>query len=62
MFCELFRKLMARIDDPVCQQVAELKLQNYANKEIAKKLGISEATVERKLARIRNTWDQLDQD
>jgi RNA polymerase sigma factor (sigma-70 family) len=38
------------------RQLAKLKLQGYRNDEIAKKLGRSIATVERKLKLIRSIW------
>ena len=36
--------------------MAMWKMEGYTNDEIAAKLGVSVATVERKLARIRATW------
>jgi RNA polymerase sigma factor (sigma-70 family) len=43
--------------DPQQKQVAQGKLEGLENAEIAKKLGCSQRTVERKLHVIRRTWD-----
>jgi len=43
--------------DPVQRQVARGKLEGLGNAEIARELGCSERTVERKLHVIRRTWD-----
>jgi DNA-binding CsgD family transcriptional regulator len=31
-------------------------MEGYTNKEIAERMGVSEPTIERKLARIRKLW------
>jgi RNA polymerase sigma factor (sigma-70 family) len=43
--------------DPVQRQVAQAKLEGRENAEIARQLGCSERTVERKLQVIRRIWD-----
>ena len=53
--CEL---LLGRLDDPALRTTALLKLEGYANEEIADRLGCTVRTVERKLARIRETWSR----
>lgn len=44
------------LDESVLRQIAELKLQDSTNGEIARELGVSKRTVERKLRRIRALW------
>ena len=44
--------------DAVLQEIAICKLDGFADTEIAKRLNIATRTVERKLARIRGTWEQ----
>jgi DNA-directed RNA polymerase specialized sigma24 family protein len=44
------------LDESVLRQIAELKLQESTNGEIARELGVSKRTVERKLRRIRALW------
>ncbi|MGO9114379.1 MAG: sigma-70 family RNA polymerase sigma factor [Thermoguttaceae bacterium] len=44
--------------DPVQKQVAKGKLEGRENAEIARELGCSERTVERKLQVIRRIWDE----
>jgi RNA polymerase sigma factor (sigma-70 family) len=52
------RARMERLGDPTLRSVAALKLEGYTNQEIAERIGCSIPTVERKLRRIRNIWDQ----
>jgi RNA polymerase sigma factor (sigma-70 family) len=49
-------RLLALLDDET-RQVAVMKLEGYTNAEIAKRFGIVERSVERKLARIRLEWE-----
>ncbi len=43
---------------PVQRQVAQGKLEGRENAEIARQLGCSQRTVERKLQVIRRIWDE----
>lgn len=49
-------RLFSALPDEVLRTVALKKLEGFQNTEIAKELGVSERTVERKLNRIRNLW------
>jgi DNA-directed RNA polymerase specialized sigma24 family protein len=49
-------RLLDLLSDESLQRVALLKLEGYTNEEIRKLLGCSTATIERKLARIRQKW------
>lgn len=52
--------LLRKLDDPVLQRVAGLRLDGATRGEIAAELGISVPTVDRKLRLIRETWrDEL---
>ncbi len=53
------QRLFGCLDEPILQQIADEKLQGYTNGEIARKHGISERTVERKLRRIRVFWQEV---
>ena len=57
MVVEQLEVLLARLEDSVAREVATMKLEGYANKEIAAKIGCSLRTVERKLWVIRIKWD-----
>jgi DNA-directed RNA polymerase specialized sigma24 family protein len=50
-------RLLGLLGDETLRRVATLKLEGYANEEVAKELGCSLATVERKLRRIRHAWE-----
>jgi RNA polymerase sigma factor (sigma-70 family) len=50
-------KRLFEVLDPVQRQVAQAKLEGRENAEIARQLGCSERTVERKLQVIRRIWD-----
>ena len=52
------RELLARLPDDSLRDIALLKLEGYTNDEIAARLERSRATVERKLAYIRRTWEE----
>lgn len=52
---EQCRRLLEMLDDDL-QAVAVAKMQGYQNKEIAKQLGWSVRTVERRLQLIRKRW------
>ena len=57
MMTENVSRLFAVLD-PVQRQVAQGKLEGRENAEIARGLGCSERTVERKLQVIRRIWDE----
>jgi DNA-directed RNA polymerase specialized sigma24 family protein len=48
--------LFASLRNEVLRRIATLRLEGHSNPEIAKLLGISVRSVERKLKLIRNTW------
>jgi DNA-directed RNA polymerase specialized sigma24 family protein len=50
-------RLLARLEDETLGTIALRKLEGYTNEEIARLLGCSLPTVERKLARIRKKWN-----
>ena len=49
-------RLMDRLGDAKASAAALDKMEGYSNAEIAARLGCSEATVERKLRLVRDTW------
>jgi RNA polymerase sigma factor (sigma-70 family) len=51
------RRLVEQLDDPDLRAVALWKMEGYTNEEIALQVGRSLPTVERKLRRIRKTWE-----
>jgi DNA-directed RNA polymerase specialized sigma24 family protein len=53
---EEYHRLMEQLGDTTLQKVATWKLEGYTDEEIAARLGCVTRTVERKLARIRQTW------
>jgi RNA polymerase sigma factor (sigma-70 family) len=55
---EEFRRRIETLADPTLRAVAIAKLEGYTNDEIGEQLGCSTPTVERKLQRIRNLWEQ----
>ncbi len=57
MMSENVSRLFAVLD-PTQRQVAQGKLEGLENAEIARQLGCSERTVERKLQVIRRIWDE----
>lgn len=56
-FNDSFSQALARLQDNVARDVALLKLEGYANLEIADRLAVSLSTVERKLRLVRETWE-----
>ncbi len=57
---EEIKQRLEQLDDGILLEVALLKLQDYTNAEIAKRLGVVERTVERKVQVIRKIWgDEL---
>lgn len=55
---EAIQTLVHRLGDKTLQVIAERKLEGFDNADIARDLGVSTRTVERKLARIRQEWDE----
>jgi DNA-directed RNA polymerase specialized sigma24 family protein len=53
---EQVRRLLGLLGDEGLRRLAVRKLEGYTNAEIAAELGCVEATVERKLQRIRGLW------
>lgn len=54
---EEHQRLLGLLRDDTQRQIAELRMQGYANQEIADKLNLSIRSVERKLNLIRETWE-----
>jgi RNA polymerase sigma factor (sigma-70 family) len=52
------QRLLGMLKEPQLRQVAELRMEGYTNQEVADLIGRSLPTVERKLARIRATWER----
>ncbi len=50
------QQLLDKLPDEQLRQIAVLKLEGFTNRDIAIQLGVAEATVERRLARIRRNW------
>jgi RNA polymerase sigma factor (sigma-70 family) len=55
---EAIQSLVLALGDKTLQVIAQRKLEGYANDDIAKELNVSTRTVVRKLARIRQEWDE----
>lgn len=55
---ETCRCLLERLPDDELRQIALSKMEGRTNDEIGVRLGVSLATVERRLALIRKTWDR----
>ena len=53
---ETCENLLASLPDDSCRKIALLMLENYTAEQVAKKLGCSRRTVQRKLLVIRRTW------
>jgi DNA-directed RNA polymerase specialized sigma24 family protein len=53
---EQCRHLLAGLPDEQLRQIALLKLEGYTSREIAKQLDLALATIDRRLARIRQIW------
>jgi len=56
MMAEECQRLLERLDDPDMETLAVAKMEGYTNEEIAKRLGCSVRTVERRLHLIRKKW------
>jgi RNA polymerase sigma factor (sigma-70 family) len=57
-FADECRRLFDALKDEMLRAVALAKMEGYTNKEIADRLELSEPTIERKLRRIRQTWEK----
>lgn len=55
---EAIQSLVRALNDKTLQLIAQRKLEGYGNDEIAQELNVTTRTVIRKLARIRQEWDQ----
>ena len=55
---EEYGRLMECLDDDTQRTIAQLKLEGYTNKQVARQLRCSLSTVARKLWLIRSTWSQ----
>lgn len=53
-----FSYLLSRLRDDKLRQIAVLRLQGCSNEEIRRNLGVSSATMTRKLRLVRETWQQ----
>ena len=53
---EQCRHLLARLPDEQLRQIALLKMEGYSGREIAERLDLAPATIDRRLARIRQLW------
>ena len=51
-------RLLERLEDDALRTIALRRLEGYENTEIARELGCAVRTVERRLALIRQTWEQ----
>jgi len=57
LIAEQCEALLDELRDDSLRRVAVMKMEGYSNREIARSLECSLATVERKLARIRDKWE-----
>jgi RNA polymerase sigma factor (sigma-70 family) len=55
---ESMTRLLSALKDDQLRQIALARLEGYSNAEIARQIGRSEVTVERRLNLIRETWLQ----
>jgi DNA-directed RNA polymerase specialized sigma24 family protein len=53
---EQCQHLLKHLGDDTLRKIAVWKMEGFKNREIAKKLGCVEGTIERKLRVIRNSW------
>lgn len=59
IFIEEFERLLEVLSKAELRKIAMLKFEGYTNAEIAKELGRTERTIERKLERIRSEWGEV---
>lgn len=55
---EEYQRLLSLLNDPQLESIAVAKMEGYTNKIIAKQLGYSVCTIERRLHLIRKIWEQ----
>ncbi len=55
---DAIQTLVHTLGDDTLQTIAKRKLEGYTNEDIAKELNVSARTVVRKLARIRQEWEE----
>ncbi|MDP7204517.1 MAG: ECF-type sigma factor, partial [Pirellulaceae bacterium] len=55
---ESLELLLGLLPDDEHRVIANMRMEGHSNQEIAEKLGCTERTVERRLKRIRDTWEQ----
>jgi DNA-directed RNA polymerase specialized sigma24 family protein len=58
LLAEECRLLLARLDDPELQRIAQRKMEGYTVEEIAAELGCVSRTVKRRLHMIRRIWEE----
>ena len=54
---EEYQRLISQLGDEQQRAIAVWKMEGHTNEEIAARLGIALATVERRLRLIRKTWE-----
>ncbi len=59
-FAEDVQRRMDDLKDDILRQVAQYKMENFTDEEIAQKLGCVTRTIERKLRLIRTLWEQME--
>jgi RNA polymerase sigma factor (sigma-70 family) len=57
---EALERRLDALGDPELRQISLLRLEGYANREIAERLACTERSIERKLSRIRTVWKSID--
>jgi DNA-directed RNA polymerase specialized sigma24 family protein len=57
LMAEECERLLDRLEDDTLRRLVLLKLEGYANEEIAQRLGCALRTVERKLGLVRGRWE-----
>jgi RNA polymerase sigma factor (sigma-70 family) len=55
---DAIQSLIGSLGDDTLQVIAQRKLEGYSNSEIAQELDVSTRTIDRKLARVRQEWDE----
>lgn len=58
LLVEEHQRLFGLLPDPVFIMIAEMKMQGYSNREIARKCLLTERSINRKLAIIKDLWIQ----
>jgi DNA-directed RNA polymerase specialized sigma24 family protein len=57
-FTDEYNRLFDRLEDPTLKSIAQRKLEGWASEEIARDLGTTRRTVDRKLRLIRALWQE----